>query len=70
MLLWQDPLWQVSHERALPILRGKHNVAFFSIYGHMAGFTLGLNLVRILAHIWPVEAHSLQTSIQANLLAE
>ena len=70
MLLWQDPFWQVSYERDSLILRGKHVVALFFIYGQMASFTLGLNLIRLLAHARPVEARSLQPSVQANLLAE
>jgi len=36
----------------------------------MASFTLGLNLIRLLAHAPPVKARSLQPFVQANLLAE
>ena len=36
----------------------------------MAGFVLGLVLIRLLPYIWPVEAYSLQPLVQANLLAK
>ena len=44
--------------------------AFLSIYCKLIGLELGLDLVRILAHAWPIETCHLKSTVKADFFAE
>ena len=66
VLLWQDAFCQVLHEWASPVFADEHNVTFLFVYREVAGPTLGLDLICIFTHTWPIEACPLKYAVKAD----
>ena len=69
MLLWQDVFCQVLHEMAPPILADKYSVTFLPVCRNLAGPILGLDLICVFTHTWPIEACSLKSAVKTNFPA-
>ena len=69
VLLWQDAFCYVLYERASPNLADEYSVTFLPVCRKLASPTLGLNLICIFTHAWPIEACPLESAVKIDFPA-
>ena len=70
MLLWQDTFCQVMHKRVPSIFVDENSIAFLFVYRKLIGLTLGLDLVHVLTHAWPIETYPLESAVKVDFSVE
>ncbi|XP_065630960.1 uncharacterized protein LOC112030129 isoform X1 [Quercus suber] len=63
----EDAFYQVLYKWGSPVFADEHSGTFLSICRKLAVPTLGLDLVYIFTHVWPIKARSLKSAVKADL---
>ena len=69
VLLWQNTFFQVLCEWTSPVFTDEHRVTFLSICCNLVGLTLGLDLICVFTHTWPIETCPLKSAVKIGLSA-
>ena len=56
MPLWQNAFCQVLCDWTSLVFADEHNATFLFVYYKLAGSTLGLGLICVFTHTWPIES--------------
>ena len=70
VLLWQDTLCQVLHEWTPLVFANEYSVTFLSVCCKLVGLALGLDLICVLTHTWPIKTNPLESKVKIVLFAE
>ena len=66
VLLWQDTFSQVSHKWTPLVFANEYQATFLFVCCKLAGLALGLDLVCVLAHAWPIETCPLESAVKVD----
>ena len=63
VFLWQDAICQILHAWASLVFPDEHNVTFLYVCRKLVGLALGLDLIYVFTHTWPIEACPLKSAL-------